>query len=162
MSVIYCDGIISSGPKRGKKCGRRTKVDGRCGFHKKKRVTKNKQVTKKTMKPHTSFYKKSIQKREIECAICYGTFKDGYSTFKCGHAFDLMCIVQIEQNTCPLCRAKIEGVPKHVSIMLEKNKKNYTIINQLREELRLIRFEHSRFSQAFLILTQFEIAQSSR
>lgn len=45
--------------------------------------------------------------QNLYCPICMLLFRNPVITKECGHSFCGLCLNQIENSTCPLCRTKV-------------------------------------------------------
>ncbi len=140
---MECRGLINSGPKKGKVCRRKlkNKETELCGYHKSKHkvvVTepKNKKVTSKSKE--NKVIKNKLDTVDSICVICLeNNSSSGSLVLGCKHRFHYICIVQIDGNCCPMCRAKIIGVPLYIRIILKKNYDNNNKIKELEEEINI-------------------------
>ena len=66
-----------------------------------------------------------------ECAICYENMDhNGIIKLNCGHMFHKLCVIKINNNKCPLCRAqfdikKILNIDKNIRICTNCDNSNH-------------------------------------
>eukprot|EP01114_Cavostelium_apophysatum_P018449 TRINITY_DN5705_c0_g1_i1.p1 TRINITY_DN5705_c0_g1~~TRINITY_DN5705_c0_g1_i1.p1 ORF type:complete len:525 (-),score=98.33 TRINITY_DN5705_c0_g1_i1:81-1655(-) len=54
------------------------------------------------------------------CPICHELYKNPIITRECGHSFCEVCIFQIDNSLCPLCRRKINLSEVHQNLVLDQ------------------------------------------
>lgn len=165
ITKSICTAIILSGTRKGEQCGRKPKTDqNRCGYHRNK---SNRLKTKFTIlqKPGDMMATRSAQMSVIKsiipvklevvkCSVCLEPLEEDTLTLKCSHQFHLGCMIQIEQNNCPLCRRKILDVPKYVKLFLKKNFDNNRTIKKLEDEIAALRDQLKEYTDLYGDLNQ--------
>jgi hypothetical protein len=135
---MSCVAEIKQGRRKGDICGRKNKKGCQyCHYHSKKIIVIDPPVNDN----------KNPEKKEIDqCCICLDSLQNDVLTLKCNHKFHDVCLVQINNNKCPLCRKKISGVPKLVELVLKKNLANDKKITELEESIGVFQQEINRRS----------------
>jgi len=70
----------------------------------------------------------------VECPICFE--KENLIPLSCLHLIHLECAKNLISPTCPICDAKLEGLPDEIQQQIQKNEKKYQ--EELDEEDRRV------------------------
>jgi len=58
--------------------------------------------------------------QNLFCPICHELYKKPVITKECSHSFCEMCLFQIENGSCPLCRRKFIETDVHQNLVLDQ------------------------------------------
>lgn len=64
----------------------------------------------------------------------------------CNHRFHHKCLIFLNNNTCPLCRRKLSGIPDVMERIIEERMKPKKKIKDMENEIKIHQNEHTRLT----------------